>query len=665
MLSLLRNLSMRGKLLLLILPALAGTLYFSGSTIADRYTHLQNTAASQTLFELVLTADPVLENLQKERGLTALYIASGGADGRVVERLEGQRAATDVSLAALRDSIAQLQGRERVVIAAELGRINDALDTLAPLRDRVIREDVDSTLAYQTYTAAVEQMIGLIPAILMQASEPRLTRMMGGFLALTEATEWGAREMAAGAQVLSEGGLSLALAAEVSAAGARTQTLLNSAGDLIGVSLQGQLQTLQQRPENLAFNTLRDRLIGSEYGFLGMANIEWFDSASLAIDGVYQLKQQLAEDMKKGTERVLAGARAELRGAAIIGVVVIAAVLLLALLIIIGVSSQVNQLLGDFRQVMERKDLSIRTRVCSKDEMGLIGSALNGLIETFSGALSQIDETSVRLASASEQTRATASQNSDQVGQQQALVDQVAAAAEEMSSTSEEISRNTQQVAEAAHHASARNEAGRRVVQESVGRIRHLAGAIEQVNGQMERLQTSSESITRVIDVIKAVADQTNLLALNAAIEAARAGEHGRGFAVVADEVRNLARQTHDSTVEIETMISGFRDITEGVRGAVTDSHRLANLSADEAEKLEDTLAAILKDVDRISGMSSQIAAAAEQQVAVTRDISRSMSSVRETSLQTLNGSREISQVTDSQAQLAGELQALAQGFRV
>lgn len=665
MLSMLRNISMRGKLLLLILPALAGTLYFSGSTVKDRYTHLQTTESARALFDLALTADPALENLQKERGLTALFIATGGADGRVVERLELQRAATDASLSALRSGMATLQGADRLAVAAQLARINEALDALAPLRARVINEDVDAALSYQTFTDAVDGLIALIPEILLRSNEPRLTRMMGAFLALSEASEWGASEMAAGAQVLSDGGVSLALASQVSAAGARRQALQDAAAGLLGPSLQGQLDAMQTRPESLEFAALRDRLIGSEYGFLGMANIEWFDSSSAAVAGIYQLKQQLAADMAKGTDLVLAGARSELRRAAIIGCVVIGAVLLLALLIIMGVSGQVNQLLGDFRQIMERKDLSVRTRVCSKDEMGLIGSALNGLIETFSGALSQIDETSVRLASASEQTRATASQNSDQVGQQQALVDQVAAAAEEMSSTSEEISRNTQQVAEAAQHASARNEAGRKVVQDSVGRIRHLAGAIEQVNGQMERLQTSSESITRVIDVIKAVADQTNLLALNAAIEAARAGEHGRGFAVVADEVRNLARQTHDSTVEIETMISGFRDITDSVRTAVTDSHKLANLSADEAEKLEDTLAAILQDVDRISGMASQIASAAEQQVAVTRDISRSMTSVRETSLQTLNGSREISQVTDSQAQLAGELQALAQGFRV
>jgi len=665
MLSMLRNLSMRGKLLLLILPALLGTLYFSITTVNDRYANLERTEESRDLFRLVLVADPLVENLQKERGLNALLIASGGSDGRVVERLEVQRELTDASLSEFQSVITTLEGSVRVTIAPQLARAATALAELMPLRERVMIEDVEAALAYNVYTQAVEQLVALTPEILHHSDEAQLTRLMSAFYALTQSTEWAAREMAAGALVLSQGEVSLGLAGDVSAAGARKQALLDTAADLLGDAMQSRVKALREQPEFLGFVELRNKLIGSEYGFLGMANIEWFDSASGAINDVYQLKENVAGEMAARTDFVLGSARSQLQQAAIIGCIVVVGVLLLAVLIILGVTGQVNQLLGDFRHIMEEKDLSIRTKVCSRDEMGLIGSALNGLIETFSGALSQIDQTSVRLASASEQTRATASQNSDQVGQQQQLVDQVAAAAEEMSSTSEEISRNTQQVAEAASNASGKNAAGRKVVEQSVARIRHLASSIDEVNAQMERLQRSSESITRVIDVIKAVADQTNLLALNAAIEAARAGEQGRGFAVVADEVRNLARQTHDSTVEIESLIGGFRHIADSVKTSVNQSHSLANTSADEAEKLEGTLADILQDVDRISGMATQIAAAAEEQVAVTRDISRSMASVRETSLQTLSGSQEISQVTVSQAELASELQVLAQGFRV
>ena len=645
MLSMLQNLSMRGKLLLLILPALLGTLYFSITTVNDRYANLERTEESRDLFRLVLVADPLVENLQKERGLNALLIASGGSDGRVVERLEVQRELTDASLSEFQSVITTLDGSVRVTIAPQLARASTALSELMPLRERVMIEDVEAALAYNVYTQAVEQLVALTPEILHHSDEAQLTRLMSAFYALTQSTEWAAREMAAGALVLSQGEVSLGLAGDVSAAGARKQALLDTAADLLGDAMQSRVNALREQPEFLGFAELRNKLIGSEYGFLGMANIEWFDSASGAINDVYQLKENVAVEMAARTDFVLGSARSQLQQAAIIGCLVVVGVLLLAVLIILGVTGQVNQLLGDFRHIMEEKDLSIRTKVCSRDEMGLIGSALNGLIETFSGALSQIDQTSVRLASASEQTRATA--------------------AEEMSSTSEEISRNTQQVAEAASNASGKNAAGRKVVEQSVARIRHLASSIDEVNAQMERLQRSSESITRVIDVIKAVADQTNLLALNAAIEAARAGEQGRGFAVVADEVRNLARQTHDSTVEIESLIGGFRDIADSVKTSVNQSHSLANTSADEAEKLEGTLADILQDVDRISGMATQIAAAAEEQVAVTRDISRSMASVRETSLQTLSGSQEISQVTVSQAELASELQVLAQGFRI
>ena len=250
-----------------------------------------------------------------------------------MERLEAQRAATDASLAGLRSGIDALEGDDRAAVATGLAQISEALDVLAPLRERVVSEDVEADLAYQTYSDAVARLIDLMPEILLRANEPRLTRMMGAFLALSKATEWGAREMAAGAQVLSDGSVSLALASEVSGAEASSQALLDVAADLVGPSMQGQLEALRQQPESVAFNALRERLIGSEYGFLGMANIEWFDSASDAVAGVYQLKQQLAADMERGTDKVLAVARAELRQAAIIGCVVIGAVLLLALLI--------------------------------------------------------------------------------------------------------------------------------------------------------------------------------------------------------------------------------------------------------------------------------------------------------------------------------------------
>ncbi|MBU2953700.1 methyl-accepting chemotaxis protein [Marinobacter sp. F3R08] len=666
MLFLLRNLSMRGKLLLLILPALLGILYFSVSTVSERYTNLQTTRSLQTLFNLVLVADPLVKDLQRERGLSELYLATGGSDSRVVERLEVQNEATNASLASVLSFIEAMAEDDRQIVAAQLDTLNDALRPLNDLRSGFMDgSDVTLETVQARYTDGITGLIDLLPLILQRADEPNLTRQLSAFLAITRATEWGGREMEAGSRILRESATTLALASSISHAAGSQDALLSLAGDTLGNGFNETLQAMRESEPVVAFGQLRDRLIGSQYGFLGMANIEWFDSSSQAVEAVSQLKDIVSKELATGTQAVLVEATADLREAAIVGGVVMLAVILLAIMIIRGVSGQVNQLLRDFRQIMDEKNLGIRTQVSSKDEIGLIGTALNSLMENFSGALNQIDQTSVQLASASEQTRATAGHNADQVDQQQQLVEQVATAAEEMTSTSEDISRNTQEVAAAAASASGKNEAGRQVVQSSVGLIRSLASSIEQVSGQVARLQESSASITRVIDVIRSVADQTNLLALNAAIEAARAGQHGRGFAVVAEEVRTLAQQTHQSTVEIESIITGLHSITDDVHGAVTESHELANRSADEAASLEDTLADILRDVDRISGMATQIAAAADEQVTVTRDISRNMATVRDTSLQTLSGSQEISQVTVSQAQLASELQALAQGFRV
>ncbi|WP_411741497.1 methyl-accepting chemotaxis protein [Pseudomonas sp. GL-B-26] len=235
----------------------------------------------------------------------------------------------------------------------------------------------------------------------------------------------------------------------------------------------------------------------------------------------------------------------------------------------------------------------------------------------------------------------------------------------EMTATVQEVARNAEEASEAAVAADQQAREGDKVVGEAIAQIERLAKEVGSSTEAMGHLKRESDKIGSVLDVIKSVAQQTNLLALNAAIEAARAGEAGRGFAVVADEVRSLAQRTQKSTEEIEELIVGLQTGTQQVATIMDNSRSLTDSSVELTRRAGGSLESITRTVSAIQSMNQQIAAAAEQQSAVAEEINRSVLNVRDVSEQTSAASEETAASSIELARLGTHLQMLVGRFKV
>ncbi|VVO23446.1 methyl-accepting chemotaxis protein [Pseudomonas fluorescens] len=310
-------------------------------------------------------------------------------------------------------------------------------------------------------------------------------------------------------------------------------------------------------------------------------------------------------------------------------------------------------------------DLSQDLDVQRRDELGQLQSAIQRMTVGLRQLIGGIGAGVTQIASAAAQLSAVTEQTSAGVNSQKVETDQVATAMHEMTATVQEVARNAEEASEAAVAADQQAREGDKVVSEAIAQIERLATEVGNSTEAMSHLQRESDKIGSVLDVIKSVAQQTNLLALNAAIEAARAGEAGRGFAVVADEVRSLAQRTQKSTEEIEQLIVGLQSGTQQVATIMDNSRSLTDSSVELTRRAGGSLANITRTVSAIQAMNQQIAAAAEQQSAVAEEINRSVLNVRDVSEQTSAASEETAASSVELARLGTHLQMLVGKFRV
>jgi len=342
--------------------------------------------------------------------------------------------------------------------------------------------------------------------------------------------------------------------------------------------------------------------------------------------------------------------------------------LLVGVIAAVIITRQITRPLQETLAVVERiasGDLTQNVTVTRRDELGVLQQGIARMGVTLRDLISGIRDGVTQIASAAEELSAVTEQTSAGVNSQKVETDQVATAMHEMTATVQEVARNAEEASQAAAAADGEAREGDKVVNEAIAQIERLATEVVRSTEAMSVLQQESDKIGSVMDVIKAVAEQTNLLALNAAIEAARAGEAGRGFAVVADEVRGLAQRTQKSTEEIEGLVAGLQNGTQQVSAVMNNSRALTDSSVALTRKAGASLENITRTVSNIQSMNQQIAAAAEQQSAVAEEISRSIINVRDVSEQTAAASDETAASSVELARLGGQLQQMVSHFRV
>nr|WP_060483766.1 methyl-accepting chemotaxis protein [Pseudomonas sp. NBRC 111123] len=310
-------------------------------------------------------------------------------------------------------------------------------------------------------------------------------------------------------------------------------------------------------------------------------------------------------------------------------------------------------------------ELGLEHEAPRTDEVGQLMQAMQQMAAGLSGVVSGLQQGIEQLAGSAQALSAVTEQTNREVGSQKEETEQVATAMQQMTATVHDVARNAEEAAQAAQAADDKVDAGQRVVRESMQRIEQLATAADTASAGIDSLSAEIHTIGDVLEVIKSVAEQTNLLALNAAIEAARAGEQGRGFAVVADEVRALARRTRQSTEEIEQLVASLRGNAQQSVAQIRGSTELVRLAVADALQTESALGSIAVAVSLIQQMNQQIAAAAEQQSSVAEEISRSVTQIRGSADQAALAMQDNARSSIELAQLGSDLKGMVGHFRL
>ncbi|WP_260293209.1 methyl-accepting chemotaxis protein [Sedimenticola hydrogenitrophicus] len=608
-----------------------------------------------------------IEHIQQHRGMTSAFL--NGADSfrdRIlskrseIDRLMADLAALDRELGSALETAGKvslllqkweaikatsMQQESALAINAHTGLLTDMIDLMSRVAD-VSEITLDSRLdTYYLGDAVVNNLINL-------------TENMG------QARAVGSGAAARGSHSRQSFVRLSVLANNINAYAKRSAAGLDAAIKAnrgIGVTLSDAVAANNRAIAEM--QTLLDKVLQDQER-IDVDDKTVFDTATVAISGSYRLYDAIAAELDRLFVERIESEIAVKNATALTVISVLALVIYLFAGLYYSVVGSIN-LIGAATRQMARGDLNTRLSLDTRDELQRVATDFNDMGAAFKGVVLQIADATTQLATMAEQTSVITEQTHQALQTQLSETTQVATAMNEMSATVQEVASSTGRTSQAASEVNRQAVEGQQAMHETIARIQELSEKVEGAGAVIQQLEQHSVEIGGILDVIKGIAEQTNLLALNAAIEAARAGEQGRGFAVVADEVRNLASKTQVSTEEINRMIEKLQAGSAQAVAAVDSSRQLARFAVEQASRTGEALTNISGSIERVNDMSTQIASAAEEQSAVTEEINRNIVQINEMTEQTAVGAQQTSSANSDQTRLAAELQGLVGRFRV
>jgi methyl-accepting chemotaxis protein len=655
------DLSFKNKIFsLLALPTL-GFLWLSISTIFDTIKIKNEMQTIAPLTELSVVYSDLVHELQKERGMTAGFLGSKGS--KFSDNLKAQRLNTD------QQRVKQVSfWQEQDFVLPSIVQLNSlitqSIQRLSAIRQQVDSQSISNTEAIAYYTQLNKKLLSVATLNAEISSDALITKETIAYFSFLQGKERAGIERAVLSNTFAQNQFGKGMFVKFITLVSEQNTYFDNFKYFSNLDNKAFFDQQLDHDSSIEVNKMRTIARDQQVDF-GIDAEYWFEQSTKRIGQLNKIESHL-------DNRILALVKIKQQDAffamlvnSIASAILIVLSLVISTYVIHELTGRVKSLTKVLSKVRDDNDLTAHSPHGGKSELGQISTALNATLDSFAHVITDISSSSITLASAAEETAQTCEYNSQSLFAQQNGIALIAAAIEELSATVNEVAENTQNTANSAKNADEKVKNGLCIVQKAYHSIEALADEIDSLALRISKLHESSKNITSVVDVIKAVAEQTNLLALNAAIEAARAGEQGRGFAVVADEVRTLAQRTQESTAEIESFIGSLQSDANAAFNVIETSQKKAIDAVSNSKDVEHMLEEITESEGDIFAMTDQIATAIEEQAIVTQDVAKNVVSVEEQSIETTAGANQILLTAQEQAKLAASLQDIASTFKV